>query len=524
VKAKVVGIVVAVAVVAGVAGWAIVDAFMGPNNDTAIAHAPADSFIYVNAWLNPSRNQKSAIRDLLEKFDKAPTPDEAKGVLVDFINGALSETGATFEADIEPWLGRQAAFYASDVESARPTLAALIATEDRDATQEMIDGFDEREDNEPEPKSYEGVDYNYYAEEQVASGFIGDFWVFGTESGFEASVDASEGESLADSARYERATGRLSGDHLALFYFDPGRLFEIAEASGELTSEDLANIRSLTGEDGGEPAAAILAVTTNGAFFEAAAPLSEEVRAQLGSLTDPGLLPELPGESWLALGAGDLGASINRFLDQLGGAGLPGVDIDAFGQQFSAETGLDLQGDLLGWMGDVGVFVEGSGLLTIGAGAVIETLDAVQSRETVDELGRLLLREGAPITPSVIEGYEGFAIEIPGAPQPVNVLAGDEKVVIAFGATATTNAIDPDETLSDSEAFRRAADSLGDGYNASFFLDVDAVVALAESLGAGSDESYQNDVKPWLDPLSHVVFGTKLDGEVSVQKFVIGAQ
>jgi hypothetical protein len=53
---------------------------------------------------------------------------------------------------------------------------------------------------------------------------------------------------------------------------------------------------------------------------------------------------------------------------------------------------------------------------------------------------------------------------------------------------------------------------------------VDAVVSLAESLGAGSDETYQNDVKPWLDPLSHVVFGTKLDGEVSVQKFVIGAQ
>ena len=523
-NAKVAGIVVAVAVVAGVAAWALVGAFMGPSNDSAVEYAPADSFIYVNAWLNPSRNQKSAIRDLLEKFDNAPTPDEAQSALVDFIDGALSETGATFEEDIEPWLGQQAAFYASDIGSAQPTLAALVATEDRDATQEMIDGFDEREDNDPERRSYEGIDYNYYAEEQLASGFVGGFWIFGTESGFKASIDASEGESLADSARYERATGRLSEDHLALFYFDPERVIEIAEASGELTAEDLATFRSLAGEDGGEPAAAIFAVTPNSAFFEAAAPLAAEVREQLSNLTDPGLLPELPGDSWLAFGAGDLGSTINSFLDQIGNAGIPGVDMDALGQQFSAETGLDLQADLLGWMGDTGVFVEGTGLLTIGGGAVIETLDADRSRETVDQLGRLLLQEGAPLTPAVIEGHEGFAIEIPGSPQPINVLAGDEKVVIAFGATATVDAIDPDVSLADSDAFQRAADSLGDGYNTSFFLDIEAVVALVESLGAGSDETYQNDVKPWLDPLAHVVFGTKLDGEVAVQKFVIGVE
>jgi Protein of unknown function (DUF3352) len=524
VNAKIVGIVVAVAVVAGVAAWAIVDAFMGPNNDSAVEYAPADSFIYVNAWLNPSRNQKSAIRDLLEKFDKAPTPNEAKNTLVDFIDGALSETGATFEADIEPWLGRQAAFYASDIESVQPTLAGLVATEDKGATQKMIDRFDERENQDPERKSYEGIEYDYYAEDQVASGFVGDFWVFGTESGFKASVDASEGESLAESARYERATGRLSDDHLALFYFDPARLFEIAEQSGELTSDDLAAIRSFTGEDGGEPAAGIFAVTSSGAFFEVAAPLSEEIRSQLGSLSSPGLLPELPGESWLALGASDVGASINRFLDQIGGAGIPGVDIDSLRQQFSAETGLDLQEGLLGWIGDVGIFVEGSGILTIGGGAVVETLDAARSRETVDELGRLLLREGTPITPAVIEDHEGFAIEIPGLPQPINVLAGDEKVVIAFGASATGDAIDPQVPLSDSEAFKRAADSLGGGYNTSFFLDIEAVVALVESVGAGSDLTYQNDVKPWLDPLSHVVFGTKLDGEIAIQKFVIGAE
>jgi hypothetical protein len=524
VNAKVVGIVLAVAVVAGVAAVAIVNAFMGPSNDSAVELVPADSFIYFNAWLDPSRNQKSAIRDLLEKFDKAPTTDEARSALVDFIDGALAETGATFEADIEPWLGRQAAFYASDIEAEQPTLAALVATEDAGATQDMIDGFDERENNDPERKSYDGIDYDYYAEEQVASGFVGDFWVFGTEAGFRASVDTSEGESLGESTRYERATGRLSDDHLGLFYFDPARLFEIAEATGQLTPEDMASIRSLVGDDGGEPAAGIFALTSTGAFLEVAAPLSEEVRSQLGSLAEPGLLPELPGDSWLAFGASNLGASINRFLQQIGDAGIPGLDMATLEQQFVAETGIDLQDGLLRWMGDFGVFAEGSGLLNIGGGAVIETLDASRSRETVDALGRLLLREGAPLTPAVIEGHEGFALELPGSPQPINVLAGDDRVVVAFGATATADAIDPETRLSDSDAFNRATDSLGDGYDTSFFLDVDAVVALVEALGAGSDPTYQEDVKPWLDPLSHVVFGTKLDGEVAVQKFVIGAE
>ena len=521
---RIIGIGLAVAVVAGTLAYVVVSAFMGPRNDSALEYAPADSFIYFNAWLDPSRNQKRAIRDLLEKFDKAPTPDEARNVLVDFIDGALSETGATFEDDVEPWLGHQAAFYASDIESLQPTLAALVATEDRGATQDMIDGLDDLEGNDPERRSYEGIDYDYYVEDQVASGFVGDFWIFGTESGFKASVDASEGDSLAESDRFQQARGRLTDDHLALFYFDPERLLEIAEQSGDLTPEDVATIRSLTGEGRGEPAAGVFAVAADGVFFEVAAPLSDELRSQIGELTEPGLLPELPGGSWLAIGAADVGSSINRLLEAIGGSGAPGLDIGALQEQFAAETGLDLQEDVLSWMGDFGLFMEGSGLLTVGGGAVIETIDPARSRATVDQIGRLLVEEGAPVTPAVIDDHEGFAIQIPGSPQPINVLAGDDKVVVAFGATATSNAIDPDEELSDSEAFQRATDSLGEGYNVSFWLDMDAVVALVEAAGAGGNPTYENDVQPWLDPLSHVVFGTKLDGEVAVQKFVIGAQ
>jgi Protein of unknown function (DUF3352) len=523
VKAKSLAVILVVAVVAAATSYFAVNAFFGPAEDSAVELVPEDAFVYANAWLDPSRNQKRAIRDLLEKFERAPTPDDAVNALVDLIDEGLAEVGLTFEADVDPWLGRQVAFYASDVDSSVPTLAALVETTDTGATQDMIDEVAARRDLEPQERTYEGVDYQFYAEEQLATGFIGDFWVVATEGGFEASVDASEGQSLADNDRFDRSTDRLTDDHLALFYFDSARLVEIARESGDLTAEDL-EVFSTTGLGEQEPTAGIFAATDDSLFFEVASPVPEQVGSLLGSVRAPGLIPELPGDSWFAFGAADIGDTVNDFLQAMAQADTPGIDIGLIEEQLAIETGLDLQDDLLSWMGDVAVFVEGTGLLTLGGGLVIETTDPSVSAATVQKFGEYLAANGAPIVPAEVSGYEGFAIQIPGAPQPVNVLAGDEKVVAAYGSAATNDAIEPPVPLADSEAFERAADSLGTGYDASFWIDIDAITTLIEGVGAASDPTYTEEVKPWLDPLSHIVSGTKLDGDIVVQKVVIGAQ
>ena len=71
--------------------------------------------------------------------------------------------------------------------------------------------------------------------------------------------------------------------------------------------------------------------------------------------------------------------SMSQLNEQFGDAGLPGSpqvpDINA---RIKAATGLDITKDF-GWVGNVGGFVQGSSVLDIGGGIVIETDDAAQA-------------------------------------------------------------------------------------------------------------------------------------------------
>jgi hypothetical protein len=124
-----------------------------------------------------------------------------------------------------------------------------------------------------------------------------------------------------------------------------------------------------------------------------------------------------------------------------------------------------------------------------------------------------------------IEGLSGFAItNTPELPQPVNIVAGGDRVVIGYGDEATAEAIRADNPLAESEPFQAAGEALGGDFNTSFYLEMPAVVTLLEGFIPVDDPTYREDVKPWIDPLTHIVAGSKLDGETLVQKVVIGAE
>src|SRR5688572_6037446 len=99
-KGLLIGLVVLLA--GGGLAFAAMRFWTGPVSDEAIDLVPEDAAIYFNAFLNPSRDQKRALRDLLEKFEKAPTPDEATDELADLINQGLEDVGLTFQEDIDP--------------------------------------------------------------------------------------------------------------------------------------------------------------------------------------------------------------------------------------------------------------------------------------------------------------------------------------------------------------------------------------------------------------------------------------
>jgi Protein of unknown function (DUF3352) len=523
-KAIVIGVVGLLAV--GGIAYAAMSFWTGAVEDEAVDLVPADAAVYMNVFLNPSRNQKRAIRDLLAKFEEAPTPDETTDELAKLIDEGLEEVGLTFKEDIDPWLGRQIAFFASDFEAGSPTAAALIETEDEAATRGVVDKLDDQGDVDPQTKTYEGVEYNFYSEDEqgdpFASGFVEDFWVVGSEDGFKAVVDASEGESLADTEQFVDTTGLLSDDHLALFYFDAERLVNEAVATGDVTEDELRALEAFPGFTEQGPAAASLYVQDDGAVLELASSAPED-DSLLRAVGESGLLSDLPRNSWFAFGISGVGNLFTTTLESVAEGSAPEADLEIFEEQFASETGLDLREDVLGWMEDAGVFVEGTTMFEIQGGVVIESAAPEKSSEAIDVLGEYIAAQGAPVTPAEVDGVEGFSVEQEGMPQPVYVLGGD-RVVIAYGRDATERAISGTETLDDSEAFQSASNALGDDFTPSFFLDVSAVLGLVEGLGASQEATYQQDVKPWVDPLSHVVYGTKLDGDIIVGKLVIGVE
>jgi hypothetical protein len=523
-KAIVIGIVGLLAV--GGIAYAAMTFWAGAVEDEAVDLVPEDAAIYMNVFLNPSRNQKRAIRDLLAKFEEAPTPDEATDELAKLIDEGLDEVGLTFKEDIDPWLGRQIAFFASDFEEGSPTAAALIETEDEAATREVVDKLDDQGDVEPEAKTYEGVEYNFYAQDEqgdpLASGFVEDFWVVGSEDGFKAVVDATQGQSLAENDQFVDTIGLLSDDHLALFYFDADRLVNAAVESGDVTEDDLRALEAFPGFTEQGPAAASIFVQDDGAVLELASSAPED-DSLLRSIDESGLLNDLPRDSWFAFGISGVGDLFTTMLESVAEGSAPEADLEFFEERFASETGLDLRDDVLGWMGDAGVFVEGTTVFEIQGGVVIESDDPGKSSEAIDVLSEYIAGQGAPVTPTEVDGFEGFSLQQEGAPQPVYVVGGD-RVVIAYGRDATERAISGTESLDDSDAFQRASHALGDDFTPSFFLDMGAVIELIEGLGATQDATYQEDVKPWVDPLSHVVYGTKLDGDIIVGKLVIGVE
>jgi len=99
--------------------------------------------------------------------------------------------------------------------------------------------------------------------------------------------------------------------------------------------------------------------------------------------------------------------------------------------------------------------------------------------------------------------------------------------VITYGDKATDDLLDPDETLGDDETFQSAADALGDGYSPSLYVDFDGlqtIIEFAQSFSGTVDETYQQDVKPWLDPISFVVAGARQDGDRLFQTLFVGVE
>jgi Protein of unknown function (DUF3352) len=475
----------------------------GASSSGAASLAPAGSLVYGEATLRPEGDQRAAIDRLVAKFPGEGSAGDRIGQLMEKAF-AESDSGLSYEQDVEPWLGDEAAFFVSsfDAGGEDPDAAVLVATEDEDATVEAVE-----KDGDVRKTDHRGHDLYVSSDDEGAAAVVDGWLVLGNPGGVRTAIDTVEGgETIEDDESFKETLEDAPEDRLGFMYVNTPGFFR--QLQGMPGAAGLGQFRQIFEEP--------VLVTANadeaGVRFEAAVPASL-TRAFPIVAEGSGAAGELPADSWLAFAQPDLGQTIEGYLDLAGGA-VGGREL--IQQQLEMATGLDLEEDVISWMGDWGVFVRGASVAELDGALFIETKDEAASARFIDAIARLARENAEPgmrILPLQLDGGgDGVTVRSPDLPQPAHLFQRDGKVVAAYGDAAARDAIEPAETLAGSPAYMQAEEALGGDYAISFFVAVEPILALAESEGAGADEDFQQ-VKPYLEPLGALVGGARRDGD-----------
>jgi hypothetical protein len=484
----------------------------GGDHDPA-ALVPAGAPLYAEATVRPGgqvgADLQAALKKILRTDDPAATIQKA-------IDDSAKGQGLTFKDDIEPWLGDRIGVAVTSFSANKPDFVAVINSKDDAKAQDAL----KKTKGDVVQRSYKGVDYRFDRKDNTAAGVFGHAVVVGTEPGFKAAVDASKGDSLADGNDLRAVRAKVAQDRIGLFYLDfRGLLRSVGQAAGG-SPEVGALLQS----------AAAAAPKTIGAALQAQADALRIDGVSLGTpktgstgASGADVVAGLPSDSWLALGFGNSGETLDRILQTISGSGgLTGVGVQAALHQFQQQTGLDLRKDVLSWMGDAGLFVTGTTTADLGGALVIKTSDPAKTKRVIAVVRRLVGRDStAKISSLDVPGVDdGFTVRSGNAP-PISVgLAGDRFIVSAGALEAFKKAVTPGQALSSAPAFTEAAGKLGGGLRAAFYLDFQHVVSLIQTF-AGSSPSFAK-AKPYLDTFGAVVAGAKDEGDgVTRARFVV---
>src|SRR5215217_2959020 len=469
---------------------------------SASSLVPAEAVFFGEVTLRPDGDQKAAVDAIVSKFPGQGRAGDRLQVLID---KALRESGGpalSYKDDIEPWLGDEAAFFVAAANMQEG--AALIATDDDDQARQALEKAAE---GKLERRSYKDVEYLLDQADGAEAGAVFDgFLVLGSEAGVKAVIDTSKGgKPLSDDESYSNAIDDAADDRLGLFYVNSPQLLKDNTSAAAGVPENFKKVFE-------EPTVATIDADSDGIVFESSLPQqTADAIPFLGQGSK--LLTELPADAWLAMAQPDFDKTLDFFVEAA--AGFAGGR-DVVEQQFEAATGLDLQKDVLDWMGDFGVFARGTSVSDLDGALVIETSNEAASGRFISALERLAEGQAddpgdrvGPLTAPA--GGNGFTLTGRSFPTSIHVFQRSGRVVLAYGDKAAADAVGSSQPLGDSPDYEQAAGSLGD-YDVSFYLAVAPILQLVDSTSAAGDADWRK-AKPYLEPLSALLGGTSGDGD-----------
>jgi Protein of unknown function (DUF3352) len=497
------------AAVAAVAGGCGSQA--GAGGDDPASMVPAGVPVYFEATVRPEGEQRDDALSAAGKLLRTPDPAAKLRELVDK-ELAEDRPGTSYERDIAPWLGQKAGVWVSGLDQTEPTAAAIIATTDADAARDALQRLARAGGSGNRSRSYKGVAYTL-THDDTAVGMVGDWVVSGDEAGFRRTVDGRDGEHLDGEQRYSDAIDKLEDDRLGHFYVEPRGLIDAAAKQDPAGAAQLRQLKSFFPFDKLGPVTGAFTADGEGMALDTVlrevpkGPLRNLAELSAGSGSD--LLGELPGDAWGAFASPHFGETLQELFSSFAGA-LGGAALTA---QVKQSTGLDLQADLLDWMGDLGGFVRGTTEANVDGALVITTRDDARAASAFGKLAGLLGRQdGTTVKPVALPGAESaFEVTETDASGPFYLARAEGKVVGAYGKKAAVAALQPEAKLADSPAFEQAKNVLGEDTTPSFLLALQPALRLRDAVG-DRDADFDR-VRPYLETISVFAAGGRLDGD-----------
>ncbi|HYM58393.1 MAG TPA: DUF3352 domain-containing protein [Solirubrobacteraceae bacterium] len=492
----------------------------GAGADPASA-VPAGTAIYLEGVLRPEGDQRDDVLDAARKLLHTDDPERRIRELVD--QGLKESEGGplSYGHDIEPWLGQRAGVWVTGAQRAKPGYVVLVATKDAQKAQQAIDGGIKRAGRRVSRRSFGDVDYQVDSD-GVAAGIVGDFLTVGTEAELKRTITALDGRSLAEDKGYRRAIGELSDNRLGHFYLDVGPFVEAALRADPQARGRAGQIRALFPFDKlGPVAGAFLADGDRLALDTVMGGEGAGVIKSLGLLTGTGttpLLAELPGDAWAAAGAPRVGRSLKGVFDRVAGA-LGGA---VAAERLRKSTGLDLERDVFGWMGDAALFVRGSRKADLEGGLVVQSTDEALSTRAFGKFAGLARTQGGQdVQPVRVAGADAaFRIANSDLDRPIVLARGNGRVVLAYGERAAADGLKPAQRLGDADVFAQAKATLGGDYQPAFLVSMPALVAAIEQAGH-PDPGYAR-AEPYLEALSVIAGGSRREGKKLRSRVAVG--
>ena len=222
---------------------------------------------------------------------------------------------------------------------------------------------------------------------------VDDFIVFGDEEGFKKTVDTADGDdTLGASDDFNDSVDGLPEDRLATLYALPKDFIE-AIPEDEIDPQGRDIIVDSLGDAGEEPILGDLTATESALTFEVSTG-GEPIETEESSLVS-----ELPASAWLGFGFADIGASVEQAVEQIGSAGIPGLDAATVREQLRNAVGINLEQDIINTLGDAAVFVQGTTSNSVGGALVIESKDPAASAQLLTKVQGLIKQQASPRRP-----------------------------------------------------------------------------------------------------------------------------